>query len=90
MGYRRSIIIRFLVVGAALLSPFFFPIILTIGLALLGAAVSAWIPLTVGILLDALYWNAGVEVPLATLVGAIGSIIAFLVHRFVKTSIIHA
>ncbi len=75
----------------ALLAPFFFPILFTLFLAVLGAWAYAGTPLLVGILLDALYWSGAVyPFPLYTLLGILATIVTLLVRRFFKTSIMHA
>ncbi len=77
-----------MLVIAALLSPFLFPLPFTALLALLGAVVSAWVPLVVGVIIDALYWSReAYAFPLWTLFGAAVTLTAFFVHRFVETSI---
>lgn len=87
MGNARTVV-RGVFVLCALLAPFFFSFTVTLLLTLLGAIVSIWVPLLVGILLDTLYWSSGVyPYPLYSLLGMLGTLIAFGVHRFVKTSI---
>jgi hypothetical protein len=90
MGYSRTVA-RFAVAGIALASPFIFPLSFTLVLALISGAASPLLPLTVGIMLDTLYWtHGGYSYPLYSLLGGIVTIAAFGVHRFAATSIMRA
>lgn len=65
----------------------FFPWGLTAAFTLLATIWEPLMPLAVGILADALYYTPH-HVPLFTLMGALGTLFAYIVHRSVKTSII--
>jgi hypothetical protein len=82
-------ILRSVVLIAAFLSPILFPWPLTALLALIAAAVSPLAPLAVGLIIDTLYFSrtASLFVPWATILGAVATLGAFSVHRFLETSI---
>ena len=89
MGQARTII-RFGAALLALASPLLFPLGITIILAGVGAIVTPLLPLAVGLIFDALYWHGSASwLPWASLVGALLSIVAFFVHRYVRTSIMY-
>ena len=81
--------IRNALVVFALVSVFFFPTLFTVLLVLAAAIVSPFVPLAAGLLAEALYGAPhAYAFPLYALWGLIASVVAFLVHRFVETSII--
>lgn len=76
---------------AACLAPFFFPLPLTLALALFAGLLFPLAPLATGLILDALYFAPGAyALPLYTVLGVIAALAVFLVRRFVKTSIMPA
>jgi len=76
----------FAIVGSAFLSLLLFPWPLTALLALLAAPLLPFVPLTLGLVADALYWAPGVF-PLATLLGALTTATAFFVRSRLATGI---
>jgi hypothetical protein len=79
--------IRSIFIASALLSPFVFPYPVTILLSSIASFYLPFIGLVVGILSDILYLEGG-KLPLASLIGLSISLIAILVHRFIKARII--
>jgi hypothetical protein len=67
--------IRAVVIGSALLSPFLFP------------APVPLVPLLSGAILEFLYGAPGVSLPVALIAGAFLSMLAMLVRGFIKTRI---
>lgn len=89
MGQTRTVVGAF-VLGAAFVSPFMFPLAVTVFLALCAALVTPLAPLAIGILIDALYGGVVSSYPIASLVGAVASLLAFFIERYIKTSIMYA
>ncbi len=80
-----------LLVVAALIAPFFFPLWFSAALAGAAAFVSPFAPLATGLVLDALYYgNSASFVPLYTIIGLAVSLLSYGVRRFIQTSIMHA
>ncbi|MBU1292777.1 hypothetical protein KJ819_01775 [Patescibacteria group bacterium] len=80
--------IRILVLLATLFSLFFFPYVVSVVLILVSALTLPFSGIAFGILADALYYSQGSGIPWWTIVGAGATLLALLVHRFVKTRII--
>lgn len=78
---------RIIFLIAALAAPFFFPASIAILLTALAAFFVPFAALSVGILYDLLYLSDGQFIT-GTVLGAIGTIVALLVRRFVETRII--
>lgn len=78
---------RVISIIAALAAPFMFPAPLMVFLAAVAAFFSPFIAVSVGILVDLLYRAPG-EFPYGLIVGALGTVVALLVRRFVETRII--
>ncbi len=79
---------RWTLIGLALVSPFVFPWPLVALLALAAAFVSPLMPLAVGTLTDALYYShTSAAVPWGIILGAIAVLITLGVRRFLETSI---
>lgn len=72
---------------AALLSPFMFPSAVSLLLAAVAAFYTPFAALAVGILHDLLYLPSG-AFPMGVVIGTLGTFLALVVRRFVKTSII--
>ena len=80
---------RILLCALALVSPFLFPWPVTVALVFIIALLVPPISFFAGLLTDAAYYASGNgALPLATLLGALGFIVAVFVHRFIKTRII--
>lgn len=80
--------IRFLISLAALLSPFLFPYPATLLLSFVASLYLPWIAVAVGALTEASYGASGAHpFPLALLLGALLTLIALLVRRFVASNI---
>lgn len=77
---------RTLAVIATFLAPFFFPIFFSAFIILVAAVIVPPLALFGGLLLDALYMSPH-GFPYATLVGLLGTVIAYVVHDFLKTRI---
>jgi hypothetical protein len=74
--------------AAAILAPFFFPWPLAALAAFALALMEPAAGLALGVILDALYFAHGAaHLPACTLFGLAGTVLAFLVRRFVKTRI---
>lgn len=83
--------IRIVLVVLSLFSPFFFPWPLTLLITLAAAFFVPCIALVVGVLIDVLYFVPGSALaPVASLLGLLGFVFMFFVHRFWKTRIIGA
>jgi hypothetical protein len=79
---------KWLIAGVALFAPFFFPAPFSLGLALFGALWSPWVPLAVGLTMDALYYSPDAfAFPLFSFLGALAAAVSYGVHRFIETSI---
>ncbi len=80
---------RIVFTGLALVSAFVFPYLLTLLLSFMAGLFVPAAPLIVGVLIDLHYHAPGASaVPFATLIGAVLSIAAALVRRFIKARII--
>lgn len=79
---------------AAVASLFLFPYPMTLVLSAMASLYVPWAGLSVGVLADLLYFvplspeNPGISFPLASLTGALISLIALFVRRFVRERII--
>jgi hypothetical protein len=83
--------IRAILVAAAILAPFFFPWPYAALLAFVAALYFPMLGLFLGVFFDFLYYTPGAaHFPHATVFGACGALIAFVVRRFIKTRIIGA
>ena len=72
---------------AAIVSPFMFPAPLAIAVVAVAAFFAPFMAVAIGLLYDLLYLPTG-AVPMGTIIGIIGTIVALLVRRFVETRII--
>lgn len=85
---------RALFVLLAFLSLFLFPYPYTVLLSLIASLYLPFAALVVGVLADILYFSplppssGGLSLPVGTLLGALLSVLALFVRRFVKTRII--
>lgn len=79
---------RFALIVSALFSFFLFPYPYTLALAFVASIFVPWFALALGLLYDALFMipHEG-SVPLASILGAVSSLLAHLVRRFVKARI---
>ena len=83
--------IRFVIILAAFLSPFFFPFPATLVLMFAAATLVPPVALVIGVLVDALYLAPGaVALPWGTLWGVALTLLGLLVRRFIKARIISA
>lgn len=82
-------VLRIIVVGSALVSPFLFPYPYSFALSVCASVFVPWLALAVGVLHDALFFvpDAG-SLPVASMLGIAASCAALLVRRFVKARII--
>ena len=72
-------------------APFFFPLSFSIVVVCIGTMFSPVVPLVAGLVIDALYYSGGgFPFPLFTLGGALASLVAYGVHRFIQTSIMRS
>lgn len=71
----------------ALLSPLLFPTVIVVILVAGAALILPPVGLIAGVLTDSLYHTPGQSAPLGTLIGGAITLIAYGVHRFVKTRI---
>jgi hypothetical protein len=81
--------LRFILISSAFLSVFFFPYPFTLFLSFIASVFVPWVAFIIGITQDALFMvpHEG-RIPTATLLGAVASITALVVRRFVKARII--
>lgn len=80
--------IRVLLAALAALSPFFFPYPATVLLSFAASLFFPYLALGIGILTDALYLAPNAAFfPVATGIGAVTSLLAFFVRRFIKARI---
>jgi hypothetical protein len=79
--------IRAVVIGSALLSPFLFPAPVTFVLSFFAGLFVPLVPLLSGAILEFLYGAPGVSLPVALIAGAFLSMLAMLVRGFIKTRI---
>jgi len=85
----RGRVVSAVLAFCALAAPFLFPWAYAALLAFLLALAEPLAGIACGIIADALYYAPGAShVPYGTLLGFAGSLIAYLVRRFVKTRII--
>jgi hypothetical protein len=81
--------IRAVLSVAALLSPFFFPYVVTLVLAVSAALFLPAVALFTGILVDLLYYTPGASpLPFATIAGVCIAGLAIVVRRFLKARIL--
>jgi hypothetical protein len=80
--------IRPLLVVLTCISTVLFPWPLTALLALCASVVEPLIPLSAGLLTDALYLPQGVHLPVATLLGLLVTLLTYFVRSRLATSII--
>lgn len=73
-----------IVIVLSLLSPFIFPIPVTILAGFLASLASPFAALFTGILADLLYAAPGTGLPLGTLLGICGALTGFFVRTFVR------
>jgi hypothetical protein len=80
---------RFVLIGAALMSTFLFPYPFTLVLSFLASIFVPWLALMIGFMNDVLFMvPADDRIPTATILGALASLVALLVRRFIKARII--
>jgi len=80
--------IRIAFIGAVFFSPFFFPYPFTLVLSFAASLFVPFVGILIGILTDVLYFVPHVDhIPLASLLGALVSVVAFFVRRFLKARI---
>lgn len=79
-------ILRWMVILAAFVAPFFFPFPFTLLLAFLASLFVPPVALGVGVLVDLLYYSSGL--PTGTVWGLGLFILGFFVRRFIKARII--
>jgi hypothetical protein len=87
MTFFSSTSARVVIIALALLSPFFFPTVITLALSLLAGLYLTPIPLFVGILRDLLYYP-GFGLPYGTLWGLAISVSILFVRYVIKTRIL--
>ncbi len=81
---------RLLAVVVAFASPLLFPAVLSFAFVFLAAIVVPPLGIVVGVFSDVLYYTPGSGLPLGIIIGTGSSLIAFVVHRFIKTRIMGA
>ena len=80
--------LRFLIPAFAFLSVFFFPWPVTLVLIFIAALCLPVLGLALGAFADLIYFNAAAAgVPSFLIMGLVATLVALLVHRFVKTRI---
>lgn len=84
-------ILRFVIILGALLSSFLFPYPMTLVLSFAASVYVPWIAFMIGLMNDALYLvpHDG-RIPTATILGALVSLSALVVRRFIKARIMSA
>ncbi len=75
----------FIVLASA--SIFLFPWPYAAVLVFIGALYVPMIGVSLGVIYDALYWTHGIGWPIATTAGALGSLAAFFLARFIRTRV---
>jgi hypothetical protein len=78
---------RTLAVLLALAAPLLLPAALAAVVVFIAAVVVPPLGLVAGVLTDALYYTPAVSFPYATVIGAGITVVAYLVHQFIKTRI---
>lgn len=82
-------IVRGLFILFAFLAPFLFPYPLTLMISMLAGIIFPPVPLLVGLLVDALYYHPALAVPpYGTLFGAVASVAALFLGRFIRARIV--
>jgi hypothetical protein len=75
---------RAIVIFAALVSPFFFPILLTLILSCVAGLFIPFLAFFIGASVDILHYTPGVGLPLGTLFGVVGAVLCFFARTFIK------
>ncbi len=78
---------RLLAIIAAFASPLLFPAALAFVFVFLASIVVPPLGMVVGIFSDVLYYTPGSGLPLGIVIGSASSLVAFIVHQFIKTRI---
>ena len=78
---------RTIAIITALLAPLLLPSFFAAFLVFIAAVILPPLGLVAGVLTDTLYYTPAVSFPYATVIGAGISVVAYIVHQFIKTRI---